>query len=180
MLIARRAGFWTSRYDVRAGDRPVTTWDARVWRSGGDFTLDGRRYAVRSNAWGNRYAMTDDRGAEVAAADRVGRKHWTVEVGGQTYRFQRASFFSGEQELHNAAGYSSEFIEIWFARGLLPGARALDHGEAIDVFPMEEAELDRLAAAGELTDAKTLIGLLWLQKWRAGRWALNWRALPLP
>ena len=27
---------------------------------------------------------------------------------------------------------------------------------------------------GEVTDAKTLIGLLWLQNWRAGRWALQW------
>lgn len=104
MLIATRAGFWTSRYEVRDGDRPVTTWDARVWRSGGDFTLDGRRYAVRSNTWGNRYTMTGDGGTIVATADRVGHKRWTVEAGGQTYRFQRASFWSGEQELHNAAG----------------------------------------------------------------------------
>ncbi len=29
--------------------------------------------------------------------------------------------------------------------------------------------------SGELTDAKTLIGLLWLQNWRAGRWALAWQ-----
>jgi hypothetical protein len=104
MLTARRASLWSSRYEVRDGERPVTTWDARVWRSGGDFTLDGRRYAVRGNAWGNRYTLTDDSGTLVAAADRVGRKHWTIEAGRQTYRFQRASFFSGEQELHNAAG----------------------------------------------------------------------------
>ena len=104
MVTAKRISIWTSRYEVRAGDRPVTTWDAHVWRSGGDFVLDGRRYAVRSNAWGNRYTMTDDRGDVVAEADRVGRKHWTIESGGQTYRFQRASYFSGEQELHNAAG----------------------------------------------------------------------------
>lgn len=104
MLIAVRTAFWTSRYEVRDGGRPVTTWDARMWRSGGDFTLDGRRFSVRSNAWGNRYVMTGDDGAEVAVADRVGRKHWTVEAGGQAYRFQRASIWSGAQELHNAAG----------------------------------------------------------------------------
>jgi ADP-ribose pyrophosphatase len=92
----------------------------------------------------------------------------------------RAAEWARAGELHNAAGYSNEFIEIWFARGLQAGDAALDHGEAIDVFPMEESELERLAASGELTDAKTLIGLLWLQKWRAGRWPLNWQALALP
>ena len=41
---------------------------------------------------------------------------------------------------------------------------------------VDEAELDRLAARGELTDAKSLIGLLWLQKWRAGLWELLWQS----
>lgn len=82
--------------------------------------------------------------------------------------------------LHNAAAYSDEFIEIWFARGLTQGERHLDHGELIDLCLMSEAELDALAAAGALTDAKTLIGLQWLQKWRSGRWALNWQAIDSP
>ena len=40
---------------------------------------------------------------------------------------------------------------------------------------LSEAELEQHAAAGELTDVKTLIGLLWLQKWRAGLWPLRWQ-----
>ncbi|WP_374426165.1 NUDIX domain-containing protein [Ideonella dechloratans] len=82
--------------------------------------------------------------------------------------------------LHNAAAYSDEFIEIWFARGLMQGERHLDHGELIDLCLMREEELDALAAAGALTDAKTLIGLQWLQKWRSGRWALDWQAIDSP
>lgn len=82
--------------------------------------------------------------------------------------------------LHNAAAYSDEFIEIWFARGLMQGERHLDHGELIDLCLMSEAELDALAAAGALTDAKTLIGLQWLQKWRSGRWVLDWQAIDSP
>ena len=35
-----------------------------------------------------------------------------------------------------------------------------------------------LAGQGELTDAKTLIGLMWLQNWRAGHWALAWQDAP--
>ena len=47
-------------------------------------------------------------------------------------------------------------------------------GEFIEVLPLDEAELDAAAGRGEVTDAKTLVGLLWLQKWRAGRWPLQW------
>ena len=36
-------------------------------------------------------------------------------------------------------------------------------------------ELDVLAANGELTDAKTLIGLLWLTRWQDGEWELDWK-----
>jgi ADP-ribose pyrophosphatase len=35
-------------------------------------------------------------------------------------------------------------------------------------------EIDALAACGEITDAKTLIGLLWLQKWQNGHWPVRW------
>jgi ADP-ribose pyrophosphatase len=77
--------------------------------------------------------------------------------------------------IHNACSYSTEAIEIWFARGLRTGSRQLDHGEFIDLIVLTEGELDRLAQAGELTDVKTLAGLQWLQKWRSGDWTLDWR-----
>lgn len=86
----------------------------------------------------------------------------------------RAAEWACAGRLHNAIAYSTEFIEIWFARGLTLGERHLDPGEYLDVIAMSEAELDRLAASGELTDAKTLIGLMWLQKWRSGAWPLAW------
>ena len=76
--------------------------------------------------------------------------------------------------VHNAAAYSTEGIEIWFARGLREGPSRLDAGEFIELCLMTEAELDRLAAAGELSDMKTMAGLMWLQKWRAGHWPLQW------
>ena len=76
--------------------------------------------------------------------------------------------------IHNACAYSNEAIEIWFARGLQRGEQRLDRGELLDVCVATEAELDGLAARGELTDVKTLIGLQWLQKWRAGLWTLDW------
>ncbi|WP_298830028.1 NUDIX hydrolase [uncultured Piscinibacter sp.] len=74
--------------------------------------------------------------------------------------------------LHNAIAYSSERIEIWFARGLSAGERQLDDGEFLDLQICSVEELDRLCGTGGVTDAKTLVGLQWLQNWQAGRWAI--------
>ena len=90
----------------------------------------------------------------------------------------RATEWARAGILHNAIAYSTEGIEIWFARGLSAGLRQLDSGEFLDVAVATAAELDLAAQRGELTDAKTLIGLLWLQNWRAGRWPLEWRPSP--
>ncbi len=90
----------------------------------------------------------------------------------------RAAEWARAGILHNAIAYSNEGIEVWFARGLTLGDRALDAGEFLDVTEMSAEQLDELARRGELTDAKTLIGLLWLQNWRAGRWPLEWHSAP--
>jgi len=90
----------------------------------------------------------------------------------------RAAEWARAGILHNAIAYSNEGIEVWFARGLTQGERALDAGEFLDVTEMSAEQLDDLGRSGELTDAKTLIGLLWLQNWRAGRWQLEWRPAP--
>lgn len=79
-------------------------------------------------------------------------------------------------ELNNAIAYSSERIEVWFARGLSAGERRLDEGEFLDVFAGTEAELAAWVRDGAVTDAKTMVGLLWLQQWRAGAWPLTWRS----
>jgi ADP-ribose pyrophosphatase len=80
--------------------------------------------------------------------------------------------------LHNAIAYSDEGIQIFFARGLSAGARQLDEGEFLDLVTHSPAELDQLAQAGELTDAKTLVAMLWLARWQAGQWVLDWQPAP--
>ncbi len=79
--------------------------------------------------------------------------------------------------LHNAIAYSDEGIHIYFARGLNKGEQKLDDGEFLELVTHTPAELDALAARGGLTDAKTLIGLLWLQRWQQGAWPLRWQAV---
>jgi ADP-ribose pyrophosphatase len=91
----------------------------------------------------------------------------------------RAAEWARAGLLHNAIAYSTEGIEIWFARGLTAGPAQLDAGEFLDVVMHTATELDALCACGDVTDAKTLIGLLWLQKWQAGQWPIAWQALPV-
>ena len=92
----------------------------------------------------------------------------------------RAAEWARAGILHNAIGYSDEGIEIWFARGIVLGERSLDAGEFLDVFDASVDALEDAARRGEITDAKTLIGLLWLAHWRAGRWPLRWISAATP
>ena len=79
--------------------------------------------------------------------------------------------------LHPVISYSTEFIDIWFARGLSLGERKLDAGEFLDVFTATPAELSDWCASGQVTDAKTLAGMLWLQNVLSGRWSLAWQTV---
>jgi ADP-ribose pyrophosphatase len=77
--------------------------------------------------------------------------------------------------LHPVIGYSTEVIEIWFAKDLTLGERQLDTDEFLDVFTATPAELMAACQQGLLTDAKTLTGLLWLQNVQSGLWPLQWQ-----
>lgn len=87
----------------------------------------------------------------------------------------RAREWAYAGRMHNAPAYSTEFIEVWFARGLVAGPQELDDGEFVEVQTIAEAALFELAASGELTDAKTMVGLLKLQQWRSGAWSPSWQ-----
>ena len=80
--------------------------------------------------------------------------------------------------MHPVISYSTEFIEVWFARGLVAGERSLDAGEFLDVFTATPQDLLQWCCEGTVTDAKTLAGALWLQNVLAGAWTLDWQTLP--
>ena len=80
--------------------------------------------------------------------------------------------------LHPVISYSTEVIEIWFAKELSLGERRLDTDEFLDVFTASPSELMAACQQGRLTDAKTLTGLLWLQNVQSGQWPLHWQTVP--
>jgi ADP-ribose pyrophosphatase len=79
--------------------------------------------------------------------------------------------------LHPVISYSTEFIDIWFARELTAGERQLDAGEFLDFFSASADELLQWCRDGRITDAKTLTGILWLQNLRSGSWSLDWASV---
>ena len=79
--------------------------------------------------------------------------------------------------LHPVISYSTEFIDIWFARGLTAGARQLDAGEFLEVFTASPAQLLAWCRDGQVTDGKTLTAALWLQNVLSGSWALTWQGV---
>ena len=80
-------------------------------------------------------------------------------------------------ELRPVIAYSTEIIDIWFARGLTDGGkRSLDAGEFLDVMLATPQELLDWCRDGKVTDAKTLTCALWLQNVLAGSWQLDWQA----
>lgn len=81
--------------------------------------------------------------------------------------------------MHPVIGYATEFIEIWFAQDLTLTERHLDDGEFLDVFAATQDELEAWMQQGKLTDAKTIVGMMWLRQWRAGAWPLDWQNLPV-
>ncbi|WP_210546872.1 NUDIX domain-containing protein [Rhodoferax sp. PAMC 29310] len=76
--------------------------------------------------------------------------------------------------LHPVIAYSTEFIEVWFARGLKLGDQNLDDGEFLEVFSTTPEQLLEWCRDGNITDGKTLAGAMWLQNFLSGMWPLSW------
>lgn len=71
---------------------------------------------------------------------------------------------------HPVIAYSTERIEIFIARGLDHQGAKLDAGEFLEVFTAPLAEALEWVRNGTITDSKTIIALLWLDKMQAGGW----------
>ena len=112
-----------------------------------------------------------DPGEDVLAC---ARRELLEETGYSARQWARAGV------LHPVISYSTEFIDIWFAKDLSLGQRQLDAGEFLDVFRVTPAELLQWCSEGAVTDAKTLTGALWLQNVLSGAWPLHWHDGPAP
>ncbi len=72
--------------------------------------------------------------------------------------------------IHPCIGYSNERIEMFLARGLQQQGHCADADELLECLQMDFDEALRMVRSGEITDGKTILGLLWADKLRNGKW----------
>ncbi len=95
---------------------------------------------------------------------QCGRRELLEETG---YRAGKWSYLGG---LHNAIAYSDEKIEMFLAEELVHEGAALDAGETLEVFTEPWQQLLQWVHEGTVTDVKTMVGVMWLEKVLAGEW----------
>lgn len=79
-----------------------------------------------------------------------------------------ANKWSFIRRIHPVISYSTEFIDIYLAEDLVPGASHLDEEEFLDVFAAPLEKLIAWVEEGVITDVKTTISAYWLDRYRQG------------
>lgn len=65
--------------------------------------------------------------------------------------------------IHTSIAYTDEGIELWLAQGLEKREARLDAGEFLEPLTLPFDEAVAMVRDGQITDAKTVAALLWLQ-----------------
>jgi ADP-ribose pyrophosphatase len=82
-----------------------------------------------------------------------------------------AAHWSELATVHPCVGYSDERLVFFLARELRHQGARPDDGEHLEVFSATLDQALEWARQGEITDAKTLVGLFWAEKVLRGGWA---------
>ena len=92
------------------------------------------------------------------SAFETGRRELAEEAGYEAASWTRLGL------IHPCIGYSDEAIELWRADGLVHVGAKLDDDEHLEVLAMSGAELLAALDRGEITDAKTVAALFFLER----------------
>jgi len=66
--------------------------------------------------------------------------------------------------IHTCVGYSNELLHLFWADNLQERKLAADDDETIEIIEISTEKVFELVLNGQITDAKTLIGLFWLKE----------------
>jgi len=75
--------------------------------------------------------------------------------------------------IHPVISYSTEFIDLYLARGLIEGERKLDQEEFLETFITDISQLTEWVRSGVISDVKTIIGVFWLEKILSNQYSLD-------
>ena len=70
--------------------------------------------------------------------------------------------------IHTSVGIADEAIELFLARKLRKQEAKLDVGEFLETFSVPFEEAIAMVRDGRITDAKSMIGLLWVKAFNSG------------
>jgi ADP-ribose pyrophosphatase len=87
------------------------------------------------------------------------------------YRARRLAFLA---PIHNAIAYSDERIDLFLADDLVRTAQKLDAHEFVELTDMSLDEMLLAIRSGLITDVKTIIGVMWMEKITSGQWPVKW------
>ena len=87
------------------------------------------------------------------------RRELEEEIG---YRTQKFTLLT---EIHPAIGFCNEKISIYLAEKLIKTKAQLDPDEFVELIPETMTNAIEMIECGLITDAKTIIGLLWYEKY---------------
>ncbi len=68
--------------------------------------------------------------------------------------------------LHPCIGYSDERIELYLVRDLIHVGHEHDDDEFLEVVPMALSDALEWVKSGRISDVKTIVGLLWVERMR--------------
>jgi len=68
-------------------------------------------------------------------------------------------------EIHPAIGFCNENISIYLAEKMIKTKTQLDPDEIVELIPATLKNAIEMVECGLITDAKTIIGLLWYEKY---------------
>lgn len=87
---------------------------------------------------------------------------------------EETGYFAAEwafmTRLHPAIGFADEVLEVFLCRGLEFRGRKLDDGEFLETDAVTVDWMLDAIRSGQLTDVKTQIVALWLDRFRSGIW----------
>jgi ADP-ribose pyrophosphatase len=77
------------------------------------------------------------------------------------YQSNKLTFLTN---IHPAIGFSNEKMWIYLAEDLVKTENNLDHDEFLELLPTSLEDALAWVWSGKITDVKTIIGILWVEK----------------